>query len=80
MRDPATSAVAEPIESSSGPPSSSSRSLFPIWLRKVLIGIVALFFFVLALELLKKGAKPLGPFLTDTLGIRNATNTLGFGW
>ncbi len=50
------------------------------WLRKLGIAVVALFFFILALELLKKGAKPLGPFLTGTLGITNATNTLGFGW
>lgn len=49
-------------------------------LRKLLIAIVAIMFFVLALELLKKGAGGLGPFLKDTLRIRNAANTLGFGW
>jgi hypothetical protein len=85
MRDPDTSLAVEPPEA---PPldrtnvvqPSSHRQVFPVWLRKMLIGVVALFFFVLALELLKKGAKPLGPFLTGTLGIANATNTLGFGW
>jgi solute carrier family 34 (sodium-dependent phosphate cotransporter) len=61
-------------------PNKGKRSLLPTWLHKTLLAIVALFFFVLALELLKKGAKPLAPFLTDTLGIKNATNTLGFGW
>jgi hypothetical protein len=85
MRERDTSLMAEPpavppADLSAVPQPSRTRRLFPVWLRKVLIGIVALFFFVLALELLKKGAKPLGPFLTGTLGITNATNTLGFGW
>jgi sodium-dependent phosphate cotransporter len=50
------------------------------WPLKATTAIVALFLFVLALELLKRGARPLGPVLTGTLGIQNATNTLGFGW
>ena len=49
-------------------------------LRKVLIAVVAILLFILALELLKKGAGGFGPFLKDTLRIRNAANTLGFGW
>lgn len=61
-------------------PPGHSAGLLPIWLRKLAIALAALFLFVLALELLKKGAGPLGPFLTNTLGIKNATNTLGFGW
>lgn len=59
---------------------SAWPALLPGWLRKLVVAIVALFLFILALELLKKGAGPLGPFLTETLGIKNATNTLGFGW
>jgi hypothetical protein len=62
------------------PARGSGFQRVPLGLRKLLIAIVALFLFVLALELLKKGAGPLGPFLTNTLGIQNATNTLGFGW
>ncbi len=83
MRDSNSPSAAAPEEDArprmapSGDPSSRS---IPAWLRKSAIAIVALFFFVLALELLKKGAKPLGPFLTETLGVTNATNTLGFGW
>lgn len=85
MRDPDTSLVVEPpetqhVDHAAVSQPSRKAQVFPVWLRKLLIGLVALFFFVLALELLKKGAKPLGPFLTDTLGIANATNTLGFGW
>ena len=48
--------------------------------RKLLIAVVAIMVFALALELLKKGAAGLGPFLTGTLHIQNAANTLGFGW
>lgn len=62
------------------PPTPERRGWLPSWLQKSLLAVVALGFFILALELLKTGAKPLGPFLTDTLGIQNATNTLGFGW
>ena len=49
-------------------------------LRKALIALVAIFLFILALELLKQGAGGLGSFLTETLRITNAWNTLGFGW
>ena len=81
MRDIETPTVI--AESADPTPVSSDQqqqSLIPAWLRKSMMAIVALFFFVLALELLKKGAGPLGPFLKTTLGIKNATNTLGFGW
>lgn len=87
MRDSDTPAVAahseEPISRAGDTetvPLKTNGGFVPSWVRKVLIAIVAIFFFILALELLKKGAKPLGPFLTNTLGIENATNTLGFGW
>lgn len=62
------------------PSARDGSAVIPWWLQKLVVAIAALFFFVLALELLKKGARPLGPFLTGTLGISNATNTLGFGW
>lgn len=75
IRASAGAAIAEQTGSSAVNPSGAS-----LWLRKLAIAVVALFLFVLALELLKKGAGPLGPFLTQTLGIKNATNTLGFGW
>lgn len=50
------------------------------WPRTLASAALAMFLFVLALELLKRGARPLAPVLTDVLGIRNAVNTLGFGW
>ncbi len=48
--------------------------------RKVGIFIVSLFLFILAIQLLKSGAKVLVPFIKDGLAVRNAWNALGFGW
>ena len=70
--------VAAPPAADSSP--KTTRRWVPWWVRKLGTAVVALALFILALELLKKGAGPLGPLLRNTLGIRNATNTLGFGW
>jgi hypothetical protein len=81
MRDIETpTVVAESADPTPVLSDQPQQSLIPAWLRKTVLAIIALFFFILALELLKKGAGPLGPFLKNTLGIKNATNTLGFGW
>lgn len=42
--------------------------------------VVGLLLFVLALELLKKAAAGLGPFVTGTLSVDSPTSALGFGW
>src|SRR5688500_6560492 len=80
MHDSETPVVVAAEQPPVAPDGTAPRRLIPTWLRKTAIAVVALFFFILALELLKKGARPLGPFLTTTLGISNAVNTLGFGW
>ena len=49
-------------------------------LRKVLSGLLGLFLFILALQLLKAGAKGLGPFVVDNLGVDSVPSALGFGW
>jgi hypothetical protein len=41
---------------------------------------VALFLFVLAIQLMKEGAKALAPTLEDSPLFSNAVSTLGFGW
>jgi solute carrier family 34 (sodium-dependent phosphate cotransporter) len=41
---------------------------------------VALFLFVLAIQLMKEGAKALAPTLQDSPLFSNAVSTLGFGW
>jgi solute carrier family 34 (sodium-dependent phosphate cotransporter) len=48
--------------------------------RKVALFVLALLLFILALQLLKSGAKALVPFVRDGLAVQNAANALGFGW
>src|SRR5216117_3369504 len=61
---------------------SSGRTLaiFPRWLPKLLIMIVGLLAFILALQLLKQGAKVYGGEIIRILNVSNVANTLGFGW
>lgn len=47
---------------------------------KIASGLVALFLFILAIQLMKVGAKQLAPLLRDASLIRNPVNSLGFGW
>jgi sodium-dependent phosphate cotransporter len=48
--------------------------------RKIALFVLALLLFILALQLLKSGAKALVPFVRDGLAVQNAANALGFGW
>lgn len=50
----------------------------PNW-RKASIFLLALFLFILSIQLLKSGAKALVPFVNGLL-VANAANALGFGW
>ena len=52
----------------------------PTWLTKPLIMIVGLLVFILALLLLKDGAKAYGGAIIKYLNISNPVNSLGFGW
>jgi Na+/phosphate symporter len=56
------------------------RIALPAWLRKALITLVGLFLFILALQLLKKGAGVYGRQIRDFLDISSSVNSLGFGW
>ena len=47
---------------------------------KILHFIVAIYLFVLAIQLMKKGAAPIGARLAETPLLDNAVSTLGFGW
>ena len=49
-------------------------------LDKVLIFAGSLSLFILALTLMKEGAKGLAPLVRDGLSISNPANSLGFGW
>lgn len=55
-----------------------------IWRRiswpKIGLFIVSLFLFILALTLMKDGARGLAPIVQDRFSLNNAANTMGFGW
>jgi sodium-dependent phosphate cotransporter len=55
-----------------------------IWRRiswpKIGLFIVSLFLFILALTLMKDGARGLAPVVEDRFSLDNAANTMGFGW
>ncbi|HJP67038.1 MAG TPA: hypothetical protein VKA30_12130 [Actinomycetota bacterium] len=48
--------------------------------RKVLFFIPAIFLFILAIQLMKSGAKSLAPNLEGTFPVDNPISTLGLGW
>ncbi|MCO6449986.1 MAG: hypothetical protein J5I90_04285 [Caldilineales bacterium] len=47
---------------------------------KIALFIASLFLFVLAILLMKEGARDLTPLIRDTFAVSNAANSLGFGW
>jgi Na+/phosphate symporter len=47
---------------------------------KIGLFIVSLFLFILALTLMKDGARGLAPFVENRFSLNNAANTMGFGW
>lgn len=47
---------------------------------KVGLFFVSLFLFILAISLMKEGARALVPLVRDQFSVSNAANSLGFGW
>jgi Na+/phosphate symporter len=47
---------------------------------KVLLFVVSLFLFILAITLMKEGARELAPLVRDRFHVTNPLNSLGFGW
>lgn len=47
---------------------------------KVFLFIVSLFFFILAITMMKEGARDLAPLVRDRFSVDNPMNGLGFGW
>lgn len=56
----------------------------PLWRRwhwyKVPLFLLSLFLFMLAITLMKDGAKALGPLVRDNLQVDNFVSAMGFGW
>lgn len=75
---PVSAAVAETTV-----PSAHGGAVRRNWLAlagKVGSGIIALFLFVLAIQLMKSGAKSLAPAIQDSPLFSNGVSTLGAGW
>ena len=50
-----------------------------VW-RKATLFAISLFLFILAILLMKEGARGLGPLVRDVFHVTNPANALGFGW
>ncbi len=60
------------------------RTIQTVWKRgrlaKITLFITSLFLFILAITLMKEGAKGLTWLVRDTFAVSNPVNSLGFGW
>lgn len=60
------------------------RRLRAVWIRihwgKVVLFGLSLFLFILAITLMKNGARDLAPLVQGTFNVSNPANSLGFGW
>jgi len=67
-----------PAESTGG--SGLLHSLRRVRWGKVGLFIVSLFLFILAINLMKEGARALAPLVRDVFKVNTPANALGFGW
>ena len=81
-----TSAIAEPTDFSAPPAVEAEQGsrLQRLWravsFKKIGLFIISLFLFILALTLMKDGARGLAPFVENRFSLDSAANTMGFGW
>ncbi len=82
-----STAVAEPSELSvtlrqndDGAVETMKRLLRHISWPKIGLFLLSLYLFILALTLMKDGARGLAPFIQDRFTLDSAANTMGFGW
>jgi sodium-dependent phosphate cotransporter len=65
-------------------PVSLARMICALWTRtrldKITLFVASLFLFILAINLMKEGARGLAPLVRDKFVIANSANSLGFGW
>ena len=61
-----------------------SRTAPKVWrkihLGKILFFTISLFLFILAITLMKEGARAFAPLVRNLLDVSSAANALGFGW
>jgi hypothetical protein len=79
--DPDETAANTPNPPSSPQPMDTARKA---WARvhwgKIGLFFVSLFLFILALTLMKDGARSLAPLVRDSFRVTSPVNSLGFGW
>jgi Na+/phosphate symporter len=80
LPDRQTPIEAEPPAVAQALPARTRLATMPRWLPKLLLFVIGLFLFILALQLLKDGARDYGRAITGFLNVSTAINTLGFGW
>jgi len=51
-----------------------------VHVRKIVLFIASLYLFVLAITLMKEGARAVAPLVRNLLDVTSAANALGFGW
>jgi Na+/phosphate symporter len=74
-------ATQQPIATNSLPSTMTLRRLWRmVRPTKILIFLGSLFLFILAIMLMKDGAKSLVPLVRDNFQVNNPINSLGFGW
>lgn len=65
-------------------PVSLARMIYALWTRthldKIILFVASLFLFILAINVMKEGARGLAPLVRDKFVIANSANSLGFGW
>jgi hypothetical protein len=71
--------VTEPVSSMAVERSHAGRTVLRR-LGKTTLFVASLFLFILAITLMKEGARDLGPLVRDRFQVSNAANSLGFGW
>jgi Na+/phosphate symporter len=68
-----------PDQAAETPPRSRKQTLLRR-LGKAALFVVSLFLFILAITLMKEGARELAPLVRDRFHVTNPANSLGFGW
>jgi solute carrier family 34 (sodium-dependent phosphate cotransporter) len=70
-----------PVDPSASEVAAPRVALIPGWLIKIVFMLAGLFVFIMALELMKSGARVYGSLIiNDVLNISNVANSLGLGW
>ncbi|MEK6977237.1 MAG: hypothetical protein AABX40_02400, partial [Candidatus Hydrothermarchaeota archaeon] len=49
-------------------------------IKRFLLGLIALFLFVLAIQVLKEGARALAPYAKGVVDLNSPVRSLGIGW